>query len=142
MRAGGTAKKEARPAEKPGPNLLPPKPAGSAPRAEAPDLNKALLEQQKTLDKLLKKQNEALRGQDASTRQALEESRQLLRDMEADGLLAQGAADIPAAQLGSFEGLAAEVKQTVLGQDDYVDALIGPCAGPLCWGPTARRRAT
>ena len=75
MRAGGTAKKEARPAEKPGAKPAAPKPAGSAPRAEAPDLNKALLEQQKTLDKLLKKQNEALRGQDASTRQALEESR-------------------------------------------------------------------
>lgn len=139
MRAGGTAKKEARPAEKPGAKPAAPKPAGSAPRAEAPDLNKALLEQQKTLDKLLKKQNEALRGQDASTRQALEESRQLLRDMEADGLLAQGAADIPAAQLGSFEGLAAEVKQTVLGQDDYVDALVRAMRRPFVLGTDGQK---
>ena len=83
MRAGGApagkGKEEAKPAAKPGA-----KPARPATRTEAPDLNKALLEQQKTLDKLLKKQNEALRSQDVSTKQALEDSRQLLRDMEAD----------------------------------------------------------
>ena len=128
MRAGGVpagkGKEEAKPAAKPGAKPAA-KPARPATRTEAPDLNKALLEQQKTLDKLLKKQNEALRSQDVSTKQALEDSRQLLRDMEADGLLARGAADTPPEHLGSFEGLAAEVKQTVLGQDAYVDAQIG-----------------
>ena len=154
MRAGGVpagkGKEEAKPAAKPGA-----KPAAKpAPRTEAPDLNKALLEQQKTLDKLLKKQNEALRSQDVSTKQALEDSRQLLRDMEADGLLARGAADTPPEHLGSFEGLAAEVKQTVLGQDAYVDALIRAMRRPfvlgmegqkarnviLLWGPSGTGR--
>ena len=134
MRAGGVpagkGREETKPAAKPGA-----KPAAKpAPRTEAPDLNKALLEQQKTLDKLLKKQNEALRSQDVSTKQALEDSRQLLRDMEADGLLARGAADTPPEHLGSFEGLAAEVKQTVLGQDDYVDALVGNVSVPVYFG--------
>ena len=153
MRAGGVpagkGKEEAKPAAKPGA-----KPARPATRTEAPDLNKALLEQQKTLDKLLKKQNEALRSQDVSTKQALEDSRQLLRDMEADGLLARGAADTPPEHLGSFEGLAAEVKQTVLGQDAYVDALIRAMRRPfvlgmegqkarnviLLWGPSGTGR--
>ena len=154
MRAGGVpagkGKEEAKPAAKPGA-----KPAAKpAPRTEAPDLNKALLEQQKTLDKLLKKQNEALRSQDVSTKQALEDSRQLLRDMEADGLLARGAADTPPEHLGSFEGLAAEVKQTVLGQDAYVDALVRAMRRPfvlgmegqkarnviLLWGPSGTGR--
>ena len=154
MRAGGVpagkGREETKPAAKPGA-----KPAAKpAPRTEAPDLNKALLEQQKTLDKLLKKQNEALRSQDVSTKQALEDSRQLLRDMEADGLLARGAADTPPEHLGSFEGLAAEVKQTVLGQDAYVDALVRAMRRPfvlgmegqkarnviLLWGPSGTGR--
>ena len=75
-----------------------------------PDLNAALLEQQKQLDELLKKQ-------DADTQTALENSRQMLRDMENDGLLAKGTADTKPEHLGSFEGLATEVKKTVLGQD-------------------------
>ena len=103
MRAGGApagkGKEEAKPAAKPGA-----KPARPATRTEAPDLNKALLEQQKTLDKLLKKQNEALRSQDVSTKQALEDSRQLLRDMEADGLLARGAADTPPEHWAALRG--------------------------------------
>ena len=149
----GKGKEEAKPAAKPGAKPAA-KPARPAPRTEAPDLNKALLEQQKTLDKLLKKQNEALRSQDVSTKQALEDSRQLLRDMEADGLLARGAADTPPEHLGSFEGLAAEVKQTVLGQDAYVDALIRAMRRPfvlgmegqkarnviLLWGPSGTGR--
>ena len=157
MRAGGVpagkGKEEAKPAAKPGAKPAA-KPARPATRTEAPDLNKALLEQQKTLDKLLKKQNEALRSQDVSTKQALEDSRQLLRDMEADGLLARGAADTPPEHLGSFEGLAAEVKQTVLGQDAYVDALIRAMRRPfvlgmegqkarnviLLWGPSGTGR--
>ena len=157
MRAGGVpagkGKEEAKPAAKPGAKPAA-KPARPATRTEAPDLNKALLEQQKTLDKLLKKQNEALRSQDVSTKQALEDSRQLLRDMEADGLLAQGTADTPAQHLGSFEGLAAQVKQTVLGQDAYVDSLVRAMRRPfvlgtegekarsvlLIWGPAGTGR--
>ena len=76
-----------------------------------PDLNAALLENQKQLDALLKKQNAQLKTKDDAVQSALEDSRQMLRDMEADGLLAKGTADLPAEQLGSFEGLAAEVKK-------------------------------
>ena len=49
-----------------------------------PDLNAALLEQQKQLDELLKKQNAQLKGQDDAAQAALENSRQMLRDMEQD----------------------------------------------------------
>ena len=63
----------------------PEKPAGSG----LPDLNAALLEQQKQLDELLKQQNARLKAQDAGVQTALEDSRQMLRDMEADGLLAK-----------------------------------------------------
>ena len=120
-----------------------PKPAAKAgakpAKPDSPDLNKALLEQQKALDKLLKKQNEALRAQDASTKQALEDSRRLLRDMEDDGLLARGTADTPAEHLGSFEGLAAEVKQVVLGQDAYVDALVRAMRRPFVLGTEGQK---
>ena len=102
--------------------------------ADPDSLNKALLEQQRTLDALLKKQNKALKAQDTATAAALEDSRQLLRDMEADGLLAQGTADTPAQHLGSFEGLAAQVKQTVLGQDAYVDSLVRAMRRPFVLG--------
>ena len=107
----------------------PEKPAGSG----LPDLNAALLEQQKQLDELLKQQNARLKAQDAGVQTALEDSRRMLRDMEADGLLAKGTADVTAEHLGSFEGLAAEVKKTVLGQDAFVDSVVRamrrPCAG-------------
>ena len=94
-----------------------------------PDLNAALLEQQKQLDELLKKQNAQLKKQDADTQTALENSRQMLRDMENDGLLAKGTADTKPEHLGSFEGLATEVKKTVLGQDAFVDGVAALCAG-------------
>ena len=87
----------------------PEKPAGSG----LPDLNAALLEQQKQLDALLKQQNARLKAQDAGVQTALEDSRQMLRDMEDEGLLARGTTDVKPEHLGSFEGLAAEVKQTV-----------------------------
>ena len=75
MRTGGApAAKDAKTGPKPAAK------AGPKPAKPAPDLNQALLEQQKALDKLLKKQSEALRAQDASTKQALEDSRRLLRD--------------------------------------------------------------
>ena len=64
----------------------PKKPAGSG----LPDLNAALLEQQKQLDEMLKQQNARLKAQDAGVQTALEDSRQMLRDMEADGPLAKG----------------------------------------------------
>ena len=102
-----------------------------------PDLNAALLEQQKKLDELLKKQNAQLKAQDTSTADALESSRQMLRDMEADGLLAKGTADAKPEHLGSFEGLAAEVKQTVLGQDTFVDSVVRAMRRPFVLGTEA-----
>ena len=135
MRTGGApAAKDAKTGPKPAAK------AGAKPaKPDSPDLNQALLEQQKALDKLLKKQNEALRAQDASTKQALEDSRRLLRDMEDDGLLARGTADTPAEHLGSFEGLAAEVKQVVLGQDAYVDALVRAMRRPFVLGTEGQK---
>ena len=108
----------------------PEKPAGSG----LPDLNAALLEQQKQLDELLKQQNARLKAQDAGVQTALENSRQMLRDMEADGLLAKGTADTKPEQLGSFEGLAAEVKKTVLGQDAFVDSVVRAMRRPFVLG--------
>ena len=55
-----------------------------------PDLNAALLEQQKKLDEMLKKQNAALRG--GTAQETLAQSRKMLEEMEADGLLAKGTA--------------------------------------------------
>ena len=111
----------------------PEKPAGSG----LPDLNAALLEQQKQLDEMLKQQNARLKAQDAGVQTALEDSRQMLRDMEADGLLAKGTADTKPEQLGSFEGLAAEVKKTVLGQDAFVDSVVRAMRRPFVLGTEA-----
>ena len=108
----------------------PEKPAGSG----LPDLNAALLEQQKQLDELLKQQNARLKAQDAGVQTALEDSRRMLRDMEADGLLAKGTADTKPEQLGSFEGLTAEVKKTVLGQDAFVDSVVRAMRRPFVLG--------
>ena len=113
------------------------KPAGSP----LPDLNAALQENQRQLDELLKKQNAQLKAQDAAAQSALEDSRRMLRDMEADGLLAKGTADVPPEQLGSFEGLAAEVKKSVLGQDAFVDSVVRAMRRPFVLGterPAAR----
>ena len=106
-----------------------------------PDFNAALLAQQKKLDEMLKQQNAALKGQDAATKSALEDSRKMLRDMEADGLLAKGTADAKAEHLGSFEGLADEVKKTVLGQDAFVEGVVRAMRRPFVLGtepPMAR----
>ena len=116
------------------PGTSAPKTGGSA---ALPDLNAALLEQQKRLDELLKQQNAQLRTQSDATAAALESSRQMLRDMEADGLLAKGTADTKPEQLGSFEGLAAEVKQTVLGQDAFVDSVVRAMRRPFVLGTEA-----
>ena len=116
-------------------------PGTSAPKtgsnAALPDLNAALLEQQKRLDELLKQQNAQLRTQSDATAAALESSRQMLRDMEDEGLLARGTTDVKPEHLGSFEGLAAEVKQTVLGQDAFVDSVVRAMRRPFVLGTEA-----
>ena len=116
-------------------------PGASAPKtggsAALPDLNAALLEQQKRLDELLKQQNAQLRTQSNATAAALESSRQMLRDMEDEGLLARGTTDVKPEHLGSFEGLAAEVKQTVLGQDAFVDSVVRAMRRPFVLGTEA-----
>ena len=116
------------------PGTSAPKTGGSA---ALPDLNAALLEQQKRLDELLKQQNAQLRTQSDATAAALESSRQMLRDMEDDGLLARGTTDVKPEHLGSFEGLAAEVKQTVLGQDAFVDSVVRAMRRPFVLGTEA-----
>ena len=106
-----------------------------------PDWNTALLARQKKLDEMLKQQNAALKGQDAATKSALEDSRKMLRDMEEDGLLAKGTADAKPEHLGSFEGLADEVKKTVLGQDAFVEGVARAMRRPFVLGtepPAAR----
>ena len=106
-----------------------------------PDWNAALLAQQKKLDEMLKQQNAALKGQDAATKSALEDSRKMLRDLEEDGLLAKGTADAKPEHLGSFEGLADEVKKTVLGQDVFVEGVARAMRRPFVLGtepPAAR----
>ena len=116
-------------------------PGTSAPKtgssAALPDLNAALLEQQKRLDELLKQQNAQLKTQGDATAAALESSRQMLRDMEDEGLLARGTTDVKPEHLGSFEGLAAEVKQTVLGQDAFVDSVVRAMRRPFVLGTEA-----
>ena len=116
------------------PGTSAPKTGGSA---ALPDLNAALLEQQKRLDELLKQQNAQLKTQSDATAAALESSRQMLRDMENEGLLARGTTDVKPEHLGSFEGLAAEVKQTVLGQDAFVDSVVRAMRRPFVLGTEA-----
>ena len=106
-----------------------------------PDWNAVLLARQKKLDEMLKQQNAALKGQAAATKSALEDSRKMLRDMEEDGLLAKGTADAKPEHLGSFEGLADEVKKTVLGQDAFVEGVARAMRRPFVLGtepPAAR----
>ena len=116
-------------------------PGASAPKtgssAALPDLNAALLEQQKRLDELLKQQNAQLKTQSDATAAALESSRQMLRDMEDEGLLVRGTTDVKPEHLGSFEGLAAEVRQTVLGQDAFVDSVVRAMRRPFVLGTEA-----
>ena len=116
------------------PGTSAPKTGGSA---ALPDLNAALLEQQKRLDELLKQQNAQLKTQSDATAAALESSRQMLRDMEDEGLLARGTTDVKPEHLGSFEGLAAEVKQTVLGQHAFVDSVVRAMRRPFVLGTEA-----
>ena len=108
-RFGGTAQPEAKP-QKSGTSAV-------------PDLNAALLENQKQLDALLKKQNAQLRTKDDAVQSVLKDSRQMLRDMEDEGLLARGTTDVKPEHLGSFEGLAAEVKRRNSRTIVHVDAV-------------------
>ena len=106
-----------------------------------PDWNAALLARQRKLYEMFKQQNAALKGQDAATKSALEDSRKMLRDMEKNGLLAKGTADAKPEHLGSFEGLADEVKKTVLGQDAFVEGVARAMRRPFVLGtepPAAR----
>ena len=100
-----------------------------------PDMNAVLLEQQKKLDEMLKKQNAELRRD--TTQETLAQSRKMLEDMEADGLLAKGTTEVRQEHLGSFEGLAAEVKKTVLGQDAFVDGVVRAMRRPFVLGTEA-----
>ena len=101
------------------------------------DLNAALLEQQKKLDAMLKAQSAQIKTQDTATEAALADSRQMLRDMENDGLLAKGTVDTKPEHLGSFEELAHEVKQTVLGQDAFVESVVRAMRRPFVLGTEA-----
>ena len=116
-------------------------PTAPAPKPKQPgglnDLNAALLEQQKKLDAMLKAQSAQIKTQDTATEAALADSRQMLRDMENDGLLAKGTVDTKPEHLGSFEGLADEVKQTVLGQDAFVESVVRAMRRPFVLGTEA-----
>ena len=61
----------------------------------------------------------------------------MLEEMEADGLLAKGTTEAEQEHLGSFEGLAAEVKKTVLGQDAFVDGVVRAMRRPFVLGTEA-----
>ena len=97
-------------------------------------LTEALQKQQQELDARIQAQTRALQDSDAVTRQALEESRRMLQNMEADGLLAKGTSEVPPAQQGSFVGLADNVKEKVLGQDAFVDSLVRAMRRPFVLG--------
>ena len=116
-------------------------PTAPAPKPKQPgglnDLNAALLEQQKKLDAMLKAQSAQIKTQDTATEAALADSRQMLRDMENDGLLAKGTVNTKPEHLGSFEGLADEVKQTVLGQDAFVESVVRAMRRPFVLGTEA-----
>ena len=99
--------------------------------------------QQKKLDEMLKKQNAALRGAETPP-----QSRRWPRQPEDAARIWRPTACWPRARqtrnqehLGSFEGLAAEVKKTVLGQDAFVEGVARAMRRPFVLGtepPAAR----
>lgn len=107
----------------------PPQPSGGF-----AELNAVLLDQQKRLDEQLRRQSEQLRRQDSAAADALASSRQMLQDMEADGLLSPWETGPAPAPAGSFEGLADEVKKTVLGQDPFVEGVVRAMRRPFVMG--------
>jgi hypothetical protein len=102
-------------------------------------LTAALQAQQRELNGRLQAQNAALHAGDAATQKALADSRRMLQDMEADGLLAAGTSAVPPEQRGSFVGLAEEVKKSVLGQDAFVDAFVRAMRRPFVLGTEGER---
>ncbi len=101
------------------------------------ELTRALQEQQRALGEKLKAQNAALKASDANTEKALADSRAMIQDMEADGLLAEGTSEVDPKLQGSFEGLADAVKQKVLGQDAFVDCFVRAMRRPFVLGTEA-----
>ena len=97
------------------------------------EMMQLLQAQQKALDEKLRAQTRAIQGEEKA-RQALADSRRMIREMESDGLLAPGTSQVPPAQQGSFEGLAARVKEDVLGQDAFVDSLVRALRRPFVQG--------
>lgn len=95
------------------------------------ELNAVLLDQQRRLDEQLRRQSEQMRRQDTAAADALASSRQMLQDMEEDGLLSPWQTGPAPAPAGSFEGLADEVKRPFLGRTPLWKASCGPCAAPL-----------
>ncbi len=105
------------------------------------ELNAVLLDQQRRLDEQLRRQSEQMRRQDTAAADALASSRQMLQDMEEDGLLSPWQTGPAPAPAGSFEGLADEVKKTVLGQDPFVEGVVRAMRRPFVMGvdgPAAR----
>ncbi len=98
------------------------------------ELTQMLQRQQKALNDEIQAQSKALQDSDAVTRKALEDSRTMLKQMEADGLLVEGASQVPPAQQGTFVGLADAVKEKVLGQDAFVDSLVRAMRRPFVLG--------
>ena len=121
------------------PGTSAPKTGGSA---ALPDLNAALLEQQKRLDELLKQQNAQLRTQSDATAAALESSRQMLRDMEDEGLLARGTTDVKPEHLAALKALPPRSSRRCWGRMLLWTAWCGPCAAPLCLAPKPPLPAT
>ena len=65
----------------------------------------------------------------------------MLDCLVAVGRRAKGTTEVKRGHLGDFEGLAAEVKKTVLGQDAFVDGVVRAMRRPFVLGteaPTAR----
>ncbi len=98
------------------------------------DLTRMLQQQQKELDDALREQTRTMEASDAAAQRALEESRRMVRAMEADGLLAPGTSEVTPQQQGSFVGLADAVREKVLGQDDFVDQLVRAMRRPFVLG--------
>jgi hypothetical protein len=103
------------------------------------ELTRALQEQQRTLTEKLKAQNTAIRASDNATEKALADSRAMIQDMEADGLLAEGTSEVDPKLQGTFEGLADVVKKQVLGQDAFVDSFVRAMRRPFVLGTEAPR---
>ena len=121
---------------------------------DASELSRRLQENQAFLDRELRRQTEQLRQMEAdrptripdftpparpSADATLADSRRMLQELEADGLLAAGTAAVPTEHRGSFTGLADKVKKTVLGQDAFVDSIVRAMRRPFVMGSTGGR---